>query len=257
MISKIHTTLWFLRRPELYSQLIYLFYQRLFPHPKENTREESTELCNKRHVDSREGIKVLTGKDHIIPLKKLYPSFFQQAEKKVRSVDVKMGGGADLDLLYYLSKSIKARNIIETGVAYGWSSSALLLSVIDLPDARVFSTDMPYPKMNNERYVGCVVPENLKSKWHLIPLPDRQALRQIVQEVQSFDICHYDSDKSYRGRMWAYPKLWKMINSGGFFISDDINDNMAFFDFADTVNIEPTVVYYDQENKYIGVLVKP
>ena len=67
-------------------------------------------------------------------------------------------------------------------------------------------------------------------------------------------MCHYDSDKSYDGRMWAYPILWRALRPGGIFISDDISDNLAFRDFAAQISATPTVVKFD--NKYVGILLK-
>ena len=40
--------------------------------------------------------------------------------------------------------------------------------------------------------------------------------------VPEIDLCHYDSHKDYDARMWAYPRLWAALRSGGIFISDDI-----------------------------------
>mgnify|MGYP000232089255 CR=1 FL=1 len=73
--------------------------------------------------------------------------------------------------------------------------------------------------------------------------------------MKQIDLCHYDSDKSYEGRMWAYPKLWEKLKSGGFFVSDDISDNIAFKEFSEKLNLIPTVIKV--RNQYVGVLVKP
>ena len=34
---------------------------------------------------------------------------------------------------------------------------------------------------------------------------------------KKFDFCHYDSDKSYQGRMFAYNKIWKNLKKKGIF----------------------------------------
>lgn len=67
-------------------------------------------------------------------------------------------------------------------------------------------------------------------------------------------MCHYDSDKSYDGRMWSYSILWNALKRGGFFISDDIGDNVAFRDFANAVKANPIVIR--KGKKYIGLIVK-
>ncbi|MFV0281806.1 MAG: hypothetical protein ACK5JM_13735, partial [Rhodoblastus sp.] len=72
-----------------------------------------------------------------------------------------------------------ARRMVETGVAYGWSSLALLAASEDRPDSRLVSVDMPYPKMNNEAFVGIVVPERFHARWKLVRKPDRNGLRAL------------------------------------------------------------------------------
>ena len=74
-----------------------------------------------------------------------FPDEFRQAEERVAASQVKFGGAGNLDLLYSLSRAVGARSIVETGVAAGWSSLALLLAVNGDENARLYSTDIPYP----------------------------------------------------------------------------------------------------------------
>ena len=85
---------------------------------------------------------------------------FTAADQAVERCPVKMGAPADLELLYYMARHVDARRVIETGVAYGWSSLALLLSISDKLDGILVSTDMPYVLRGGDAYVGCVVPES-------------------------------------------------------------------------------------------------
>ena len=54
--------------------------------------------------------------------------------------------------------------------------------------------------------------------------------------------------------MWSYPRLWQALRPGGWFISDDIGDNLAFRDFAQQHSRRPWVIHAG--GKYIGILVK-
>ena len=74
--------------------------------------------------------------------------------------------------------------------------------------------------------------ENLRTYWNLISKPDNYGISQLLKSSSKFDLIHYDSDKSIYGRNKNYPKLWKMLNKGGIFISDDISDNMSFLIFV-------------------------
>ncbi len=240
----------------MYSQMAYQIRQRLTPHRLEDTRAESTKWCETNKVATAEAVRRITGKEIGEPLYQIQKEVFKHAEEVVANLPVKMGGGADLDLLYYLTSNSESRIVVETGVAHGWSSLALLLALRGREGSFLYSTDMPYPKMGNEQFVGCVVPESLRSQWRIVRLPDRQALPEILETAAEIDLCHYDSDKSYRGRMWAYPRLWKSLRVGGIFVSDDINDNLAFKHFAERVGSEALIVFHEPEQKYIGILKK-
>jgi predicted O-methyltransferase YrrM len=189
------------------------------------------------------------------PITSMFPDVFTAAHEKAAKCPVRMGGPGGLDLIYWLAEHSESKKVIETGVAYGWSSLAFLLSLKNRPGSRLISTDMPYPNRNNDQYVGCVVPTELRSTWNILRYPDRRALPTALRELGTLDMCHYDSDKSYEGRMWAYPLLWKALRKGGFLLSDDIGDNVAFRDYSNSLSIEPTIVELD--GKFIGVLVKP
>ena len=148
-----------------------------------------------------------------------------------------------------------AKCIVETGVAYGWSSLAILNAISINGKGKLFSVDMPYPKMGNEDFVGIVVPENLKSSWLLVREPDRCGLDKVISMTGgSIDLCHYDSDKSWWGRAYAFPLLWKALKPGGLFISDDIQDNMFFAEFVKLKSLPFAVTKSD--GKFIGLIRK-
>ena len=76
--------------------------------------------------------------------------------------------------------------------------------------------------------------------------------------MPEIDLCHYDSDKTYAGRLKSYRLLWPALRLGGYFISDDIDDNLGFAHFCRMVREEPLVVQTPatQGVKYVGLLVK-
>jgi hypothetical protein len=117
---------------------------------------------------------------------------------------------------------------------------------------------MPYVRGNNDSHVGLVVPERLRGHWKLIRLADRQGLPAALGELGQLDFCHYDSDKSEAGRRWAYPLIWKALRPGARLISDDINDNVGFRDYAASLGLEPLIIRVPEPTgvKYVGVLTK-
>lgn len=183
------------------------------------------------------------------------PARLAQAKAKHARIGTKMGGAADLDLLYTLCVACDAKAVLETGVAFGWSSVAILSAITRLPDAHLTSIDLPYPRQNTRSLVGMAVPKDLRRNWTLLRGADRENIPFAIWHRGPFDLVHYDSDKSYWGRRWAYPLLWGAIRPGGLLMSDDIADNMGFLDFCKDIGQDAAIV--KSGNKFVGCLRKP
>src|SRR5439155_16498502 len=85
--------------------------------------------------------------------------------------------------------------------------------------------------------------------------PDRRGLETAIAEAGgTIDLCHYDSDKSWWGRQYGFPLLWEALRPGGIFISDDIQDNMAFAEFVAARGLHFSVIEF--EGKYVGIARK-
>jgi predicted O-methyltransferase YrrM len=259
MPSFARKLLWYLKQPALYPELARLGFNKIRRglSKKDNltsSRARAESWCNACAISTDEALEKTTRLRPSGSLKSQFPDIFKRSEEAAAACPVKMGGAGDLDLLYRLAEFAQARAVIETGVAYGWSSLALLLSLKNR-NGLLVSTDLPYAGLDNDPYVGCVVPDELRENWKLLRGPDRQRVPEAIELAGTLDLCHYDSDKSYSGRMWTYPRLWEALCTGGLFISDDIGDNMGFADFARSVAIEPIVVRSGE--KYVGILIKP
>lgn len=252
-MGKLNSLWWFFSRPQYFKTFLHLVKSKFIPN-REGSRDASINWCKERALTNKEALKKFYPDMKFENIEQLYADVFNYAHEEVKNCKVQMGGAGDINFLYYLTKLSGAKQIVETGVAYGWSSLAILLALSEIDNGKLISGDLPYIGLNNDPYVGCVIPDFLKSKWKLIRQADRQALPVALSEFEKIDLCHYDSDKSYHGRWWAYPKLWEALNEGGFFVSDDINDNMAFVEFCQNVKREPIVVEFG--GKYLGVIRK-
>jgi predicted O-methyltransferase YrrM len=230
----------------------------MLPPPMARSKEIAERWAKERAVTIETARQQLGGTYQ--PLDAVFPEAMAEARARQEECPQKLGGGASLELIYGACELLSARTVVETGVAYGWSSLATLLS-LSRRDGTLYSVDMPYPRAGSARYVGWVVPERLRKQWRLFRYPDYVGLRKVLRLVDRIDLCHYDSDKSYEGRAWAYRELWSRIRPGGIFISDDIGDNTAFRDFALESGQEPIVVMGPGSGgageRFVGIIVKP
>lgn len=255
MIEKIKTICWFLGRPYTYSYLFQLLKRRLFLKSDEKGKDNSVKMAKSLALSTDKAIFEITQSKSTYDFFSNHSNDINLAVSRINDLPFTMGGAGDLNFLYNIVLNNKPINILETGVAYGWSSFAILSAINENGFGHLTSVDMPYPKMNNERYVGIAIPEYLKGNWTLIRKPDRNGLIQALKLCNhSVDLIHYDSDKSYSGRKWAFPILWNALNPKGIFISDDIQDNIAFFEFCIGKSAKPVIIKC--ENKFVGVLRK-
>ena len=243
----------YLKRPDLYPELGRKIFKNIFNRNAAfRGKEKTLSWASSIAVSQEVAIKNLFGID-VIPFSEEFPEIFQTAFAQQTACPIKMGGAGALELIFAACEFAQSQNVLETGVAYGWSSLAALQSLTKR-NGTLYSSDMPYLGQDGDKFVGCVVPENLKQNWKLFRHADRESLPKIFLFQKEFDVVHYDSDKAYEGMAWAYGELYKHLRKGGVFISDDINDNSAFQDFCEKEKIQPTVIAF--EGKYIGVFVK-
>lgn len=171
------------------------------------------------------------------------------------------GGAAATEILeylvYLLCLSKNPLHILETGVAYGYSSLSILSSLDKYACApfSLTSVDAPYRFQSfSKPSVGSAVPHDLRSNWTLHIASDRYCLPRLKRSGNKYSLIHYDSDKSENGRLSSYPILWEMLHQNGIFISDDVNDNPAFISFSMSINVSP--LFLPVGGKYIGILFK-
>ena len=191
-----------------------------------------------------------------VTMPRIDPAVVAQARARAEASGVTMGGPADLEMLHAAIHLSGAEHILETGVAYGFSSLVILTALQDRAAGKLVSVDMPYPLKGTDDDVGLLVPQGLRNKWQLLRQPDRNGIHQALALIQgSPDLCHYDSDKSYWGFRFAFPVLYDALRPGGIFISDDIQGNTFFRDFFDATGVPYRVVPCD--SKFVGILRKP
>ena len=254
MINKLKFIIWFSLHPKYYLHFFFLIKNKfLLNH---DTTENSYKAYEWATINATPYVDALKKLDLIGDIVGLDSDTITEGRKLEAQSSVKMGGAGHIHLLYDCVRLLKAKKIIETGVAYGWSSLAILKALSETNNGKLYSVDMPYPFKNNEKYVGIVVPKYLRKNWILIREPDRPGIIKALSKTgNQLDLCHYDSDKSWWGRHYAYPILWKSLRSGGLFISDDVQDNLYFSKFVKNKSLKFAVIEF--EGKFVGLIRKP
>ena len=163
-------------------------------------------------------------------------------------------GDFDVMVLYTLVRMLEPEIIIETGVASGRSSAAILEALAGNGKGRLYSIDLPQfysgdaPDLyktdegNSElkgfvpkgKEPGWLVPKELRDRWELILGDSNVELPKLFAKLPKINMFYHDGDHSYETMSFEFRSAWEKIPEGGYLLSDDTKWNVAWKEFADS-----------------------
>jgi len=180
--------------------------------------------------------------------------FRRRGDSLLASVPYEMGGGGDFAFMYFLTRMMRPRVVVETGVAAGWTTAAVLTALRENGEGDLFSSDFPYFRHRDpEQHIGVLVPSEVRDRWVLDLRGDRKALPDFVTRVSGIDLVHYDSDKSYAGRQEAAEVLRPHLSPTAVWVEDDLHNNVYFRDTVTRLQCDYRVLS-SPGHGYIGVI---
>lgn len=143
-------------------------------------------------------------------------------------IDDEYVGGAntpihDILTLYMLTRLAQPERCIETGVFKGVSSLTLLQAFEENGHGVLHSIDI-YPS-------GELVPDALRSRWHLYIQEGDPVLPDLLAEHAPVDFFFHDSDHTRDHMLWEYEQAWPYLRAGGILGSHDVVHTSAFDEF--------------------------
>ena len=84
-------------------------------------KEKTLSWASSKAVSQKDAISTLFGME-MKSFRELFPEELKTAQSKEKECPIKMGGAGALDLIFYACEFTNATKVVETGVAYGWSS---------------------------------------------------------------------------------------------------------------------------------------
>lgn len=134
--------------------------------------------------------------------------------------------------LWCLVCHLRARQVVETGVAHGLSSRIMLEALARDGDGRLSSIDLPAMTIHERRSeVGVAVPERLRDRWAYLEGSSRRRLPALLRRLGEIDLFVHDSLHSTRNVRFELTAAWRALAPGGVVVVDDVDFNWGFEQF--------------------------
>lgn len=152
-------------------------------------------------------------------------------------------------LLYTLVAAKKPKFVIETGVANGITTNAIMKA-------------LESNETKGELHSFDVLPETSKAydgkgDWNFHLLNSRNTHKQLIYEINQLpkvDMWVHDSNHGYRWQKFEYLLALKSLSDGGILISDDIDASSAWGELSKS-HFRKSFIVFDSR-KFIGIAIK-
>ena len=160
-------------------------------------------------------------------------------------------------MLYAICKITRPKTVLETGTAYGLSSSFILQALDENKNGNLFSIDNIFRPWESKEMIGSIIPDPLRLRWNLFFGSSSDSLKNSLKKIENLDIFFHDSLHTYHNMMFEFKTVFPYIKRNGWILSDDIVDNNAFYDFYNSHDIIPQILGKSKSDKSsLGILHK-
>ena len=161
---------------------------------------------------------------------RLWPEVIQELEVKgVRAGPQSfVGGWNDGDAgfvraIWCLSRHLRPRNAIETGVAHGVTSRFILEALYANKIGHLWSIDRPPLNHKWHDQIGIAVGGRFPALWSYVKGSSRRRLPRILRRQAPIDLFVHDSLHSERNVRYEMDHAWRALREGGAIVVDDID----------------------------------
>ena len=122
-----------------------------------------------------------------------------------------------------LVRHLKPANVVETGVARGFTSRIILEALERNGAGHLWSIDLPpllHPDLHAQ--IGAAVGDRLRHRWSYIKGSSRRRLPQLLKEIGEIDLFIHDSAHTEDNVRFELDRAWARLKPGGAVMADDI-----------------------------------
>jgi len=134
--------------------------------------------------------------------------------------------------IWCLTRNLRPRNVIETGVAHGVTSRFILEALERNGVGHLWSIDHPPLEHEWHAQIGVAVAGRYPARWSYIRGSSRRRLPDILSKLGQIDLFIHDSLHSEHNVRFEMDRAWAALRPGGAMVVDDIDANWGFRAFT-------------------------
>jgi len=144
--------------------------------------------------------------------------------------------------VWCMTRHLKPKKMIETGVAHGLTSRFILEAFRRNGDGHLWSIDLPPVDRFWRQQVGAAVTDELRDRWSYIAGSSRRRLPELLERVGQIDLFIHDSLHSERNVRFELDSAWASMGAGGACVVDDVDANWGLQSFTETFADQQSIV---------------
>jgi predicted O-methyltransferase YrrM len=161
------------------------------------------------------------------------------------------GSSELVSIVYACCRLMRPQLVVESGVAHGFTTAAILRALNDNQQGRLVSIDLPHLHPRAVESIGTAVEPGLRDRWELHLGPATSELSRVITHTESIDIFVQDASHTERGQLAEYRAAWPRIREAGLLISDDAGK--AAEAFGRESSREPVFVNQPRKSRPVAI----
>ena len=147
--------------------------------------------------------------------------------------------------VWHLVRHLRPANVVETGVARGFTTRFILEALERNGTGHLWSIDLP-PALKPELHgqVGAAVLDHLYPHWSYIRGSSAQRLPGLLSRLGQIDLFIHDSRHTERNVRFELDRAWNALRPGGALVVDDIDLNWGFRSFTQIISGHQFLICY-------------
>jgi hypothetical protein len=197
-----------------------------------------------------------------------FPDFWSHLIKRLAAMGLQAGRGryggwddGDAALVraaWCLAHHLRPQVAVETGVARGFTTAAILRALAENDSGHLFSIDLPpLAERRLGSQTGAATLDEDTSRWTLLSGSSRKVLPRLLRDLDCVELFIHDSMHTTRNVTFELEQIWPALANGGAMLVDDLHRNAAFRLFVRAHPESHSVVLRADDNRaVIGCVIK-